>query len=117
VITQQQKTALMEKELSDKLNDIHERLMQAKADKLETHRDYVIKETIKRLKKIYPGVHGRVLDLCKPIQRKYDIAVSIILGRNLDAIVVVDYNTAIECILYLIEKSIGSYTFIPINSI
>jgi len=45
----------MEKELSDKLNDIHERLMQAKADKLETHRDYVIKETIKRLKKIYTG--------------------------------------------------------------
>jgi len=49
------KKSLMEKELSDKLNDIHERLMQAKADKLETHRDYVIKETIKRLKKIYPG--------------------------------------------------------------
>jgi len=45
----------MEKELNDKLNDIHDRLMQAKADKLETHRDYVIKETIKRLKKIYPG--------------------------------------------------------------
>ncbi|ORY58944.1 hypothetical protein LY90DRAFT_506096 [Neocallimastix californiae] len=107
----------MEKELSDKLNDIHERLMQAKADKLETHRDYVIKETIKRLKKIYPGVHGRVLDLCKPIQRKYDIAVSIILGRNLDAIVVDDNKTAIECIQYLKEKRIGSSTFIPINSI
>ncbi|ORY83359.1 cohesin complex subunit psm1 [Neocallimastix californiae] len=117
VITQQQKTALLEKELNDKLNDIHERLMQAKADKLETHRDYVIKETIKRLKKIYPGVHGRVLDLCKPIQRKYDIAVSIILGRNLDAIVVDDNKTAIECIQYLKEKRIGTSTFIPINSI
>ncbi|ORX45611.1 hypothetical protein BCR36DRAFT_585625 [Piromyces finnis] len=117
VITQQQKTALMEKELNDKLNDIHERLMQAKADKLETHRDYVIKETIKRLKKIYPGVHGRVLDLCKPIQRKYDIAVSIILGRNLDAIIVDDQKTAIECIQYLKEKRIGTSTFIPLNSI
>jgi len=117
VITQQQKTALMEKELNDKLNDIHERLMQAKADKLETHRDYVIKETIKRLKKIYPGVHGRVLDLCKPIQRKYDVAVSIILGRNLDAIVVDDNKTAIECIQYLKEKRIGTSTFIPLNSI
>jgi len=117
VITQQQKTALMEKELNDKLNDIHDRLMQAKADKLETHRDYIIKETIKRLKKIYPGVHGRVLDLCKPIQRKYDIAVSIILGRNLDAIIVDDQKTAIECIQYLKEKRIGSSTFIPLNSI
>jgi len=39
------------------------------------------------------GVRGRVVDLCKPIQRKFKAAVSVVLGRNIDAIV-----TAIDCI-------------------
>ena len=34
------------------------------------------------------GVRGRVVDLCKPTQRKYETAVSVILGRNVDAVVV-----------------------------
>jgi len=55
------------------------------------------------------GVHGRVLDLCKPIQRKYDIAVSIILGRNLDAIIVDDQKTAIECIQVWWDRNIIYY--------
>ena len=33
------------------------------------------------------GVRGRIVDLCKPIQRKYE-TVSVVLGRNIDAIVV-----------------------------
>lgn len=44
------------------------------------------------------GVKGRVVDLCKPIQRKYETAVSVVLGRNIDAIVVDEEKTAIDCI-------------------
>ena len=44
------------------------------------------------------GVRGRVVDLCKPTQRKYETAVSVILGRNVDAVVVDHEKTAIECI-------------------
>ena len=44
------------------------------------------------------GVRGRVVDLCKPTQRKYETAVSVILGRNIDAVVVDQEKTAIECI-------------------
>ena len=44
------------------------------------------------------GVCGRVVDLCKPTQRKYEMAVSVILGRNIDAVVVNEDATAIECI-------------------
>lgn len=43
-------------------------------------------------------MRGRVVDLCKPTQRKYETAVSVILGRNLDAIVVDEERTAVECI-------------------
>lgn len=44
------------------------------------------------------GVHGRVVDLCKPTQTKYQTAVSVVLGRNIDAIVIDHEKTAIECI-------------------
>lgn len=44
------------------------------------------------------GVRGRVIDLCKPSQRKYETAVITVLGRNIDAIVVDHEKTAIDCI-------------------
>lgn len=47
---------------------------------------------------ILAGVRGRVIDLCKPTQRKYETAVSVVLGRNIDAVVVDEERTAIDCI-------------------
>jgi chromosome segregation ATPase len=44
------------------------------------------------------GVRGRVVDLCKPTQRKYELAVAVVLGRNMDAVVVDEEKTAIDCI-------------------
>lgn len=39
-----------------------------------------------------------MVDLCKPTQRKYETAVSVVLGRNIDAVVVDEEKTAIDCI-------------------
>lgn len=44
------------------------------------------------------GVKGRVVDLCKPTQKKYEIAIMTILGRNIDSVVVDNEKTAISCI-------------------
>ena len=72
--------------------------MQAGVDRKETERDAKLKETFSALQRLFPGVRGRVVDLCKPTQRKYETAVSVILGRNIDAVVVDQEKTAIECI-------------------
>jgi structural maintenance of chromosome 1 len=37
-------------------------------------------------------------DLCKPTAKKYETAISVVLGRNIDAIVVDEEKTAIDCI-------------------
>jgi structural maintenance of chromosome 1 len=50
------------------------------------------------LQRIFPGVRGRLVDLCKPTQRKYETAMEVVLGRNIDAIVVDEEKTAIDCI-------------------
>ena len=69
------------------------------ADRRENAREKALKATIAKLQEILSpqAVRGRVVDLCKPQQRKYDQAVTVVLGRNLDSIVVDSQKTAIEC--------------------
>lgn len=74
-------------------------------------------EAIETMKRIFPGVRGRVVDLCRPTHKKYETAVSFVLGKNIDAVIVDDNKTAIECIQYLKEQQIGSATFLPIDTI
>lgn len=93
-----------------------------------------MKETIANLQRIFPGnnpppylcfsndilpsgVRGRLVDLCKPTERKYETAVSVILGRNIDAIVVDEEKTAIDCIEYMRNQRAGQATFIPLDTI
>ena len=88
----------LEKETNEKLVDIYEKLTQAGVDQQESQREARLKETLSNLQRIFPGVRGRVVDLCKPTQRKYETAVAVVLGRNIDAIVVDEEKTAIDCI-------------------
>ncbi|KAK2462607.1 hypothetical protein APHAL10511_005340 [Amanita phalloides] len=109
--------AKLEAETDEKLQNIYQQLLQPGVDKHESERKSRMKETIANLQRIFPGVRGRVVDLCKPIQRKYETAVSVSLGRNIDAVVVDEEKTAIDCIEYLRNQRAGQATFIPLDSI
>ncbi|KAJ1556687.1 Structural maintenance of chromosomes protein 1, partial [Nowakowskiella sp. JEL0078] len=76
-----------------------------------------MRDLVESLKRLFPGVRGRLMDLCKPTQRKFDLAVSIILGRNIDSIVVDSQQVALECIQYLRTQRIGQATFLPLDTI
>ncbi|KAI6108622.1 RecF/RecN/SMC [Pisolithus croceorrhizus] len=91
--------------------------LQAGVDRTESEREAKLKETLASLQRIFPGVRGRVVDLCKPTQRKYEMAVSVILGRNIDAVVVDEEKTAIDCIEYLRTQRAGQATFLPLDTI
>ena len=52
------------------------------------------------LKRMFPGVLGRISDLCSPTQRKYNLAITIATGMYMDCVVVEQNKTAIECIRY-----------------
>ena len=116
----------LETELNEKLIDVHNKLLQAGVDQKESEREARLKETLTNLQRIFPGtrfendcnpdrehrlqyflgVRGRVVDLCKPTQRKYETAVATVLGRNIDAVVVDEEKTAIDCIeVYLLAVS------------
>lgn len=88
----------LEAELNEKLTDVYNKLMQSNTDQRETERETRLRETLAALQRIFPGVRGRVADLCRPTQRKYETAVATVLGRNIDAVVVDEEKTAIDCI-------------------
>jgi structural maintenance of chromosome 1 len=74
-------------------------------------------EAIRTMKSLYPGVHGKLADLCRPIQKKYATAVSTAGGKHMDAIVVNTKQIASECIHYLKEHRIGTCSFLPLDNI
>ncbi|WVW83042.1 hypothetical protein I302_105059 [Kwoniella bestiolae CBS 10118] len=84
--------------INERLQETYTKLLQAGVDKRESEREAKLKDTIASLKRVFPGVHGRVIDLCRPVASKYDVAVTTVLGRNLDAVVVEHEKVAIDCI-------------------
>ncbi|KAL0250387.1 hypothetical protein I308_102560 [Cryptococcus tetragattii IND107] len=108
---------MRETEINERLQDTYHKLLQAGADRRENERETRLKETLASLKRIFPGVHGRVVDLCRPVATKYDTAVMTVLGKNIDAVVVEHEKVAIDCIEYMRNQRTGQATFIPLDTI
>ncbi|KAJ3036857.1 Structural maintenance of chromosomes protein 1 [Rhizophlyctis rosea] len=106
-----------ENEMNERLMDIQNKLTMARVDRSESERETRFKETLDTLRRIYPGVHGRMFDLIKPTQQKYNLAVSTILGKNMDSVVVDTERTAIDCIQYMREQRSGHATFLPLDNL
>ncbi|XP_071568818.1 LOW QUALITY PROTEIN: structural maintenance of chromosomes protein 1A-like [Temnothorax nylanderi] len=115
----QKKTDAMNKSFSleNDIAKISEKLSQIDIDKNTISRQIKKNETIQQLKQSYPGVYGRLSDFCKPIHPRYNVAVTKIFGKNMDAIVVDTRRTAMQYIKFLKEEQIGIETFLPLDSI
>ncbi|XP_051142865.1 structural maintenance of chromosomes protein 1 [Andrographis paniculata] len=103
--------------LKAKITDVDNQLRELKADRHENERDVRFSQTVETLKRLFPGVHGRMTDLCRPSQKKYNLAVTVAMGRFMDAVVVEDEQTGKECIKYLKEQRLPPQTFIPLQSV
>ncbi|KAH6810022.1 Structural maintenance of chromosomes family protein [Perilla frutescens var. frutescens] len=103
--------------LKSKINDVDMQLRELKADRHENDRDARMSEAVETLKRLFPGVHGRMTDLCRPKQKKFNLAVTVAMGRFMDAVVVEDEHTGKECIKYLKEQRLPPQTFIPLLSV
>lgn len=111
------KIAQKHTDLEEKLNDVLNKLAEADSGRRENDRERRARETVSAMKRIFPGVRGRLHELCKPKVSKYQTAVGIVLGRHWDAVVVDTESTARECIAYLKEQRSGVATFIPLDTI
>lgn len=103
--------------LKAKIREIENQLRELKADRHENERDARFSQAIETLKRLFPGVHGRMTELCRPAHPKYNLAVTVAMGRFMDAVVVDDEHTGKECIKYLKEQRLPPQTFIPLQSV
>lgn len=104
-------------ELDEKLQEVLKKISDAEDGRRQSDKELRLKATIADMKRMFPGVRGRVSELCKPKQKRYAEAVSTVLGRHFDAVVVDDEKTAKECIQYLRDHRRGQATFIPLDTI
>ncbi|KAL3685453.1 hypothetical protein R1sor_003475 [Riccia sorocarpa] len=88
--------------LKAKVDELEVQLRELKADKRESERDAKVSEAVQSLKRLFPGVHGRMTDLCRPTQKKYNLAVTVAMGKFMDAVIVEDDVTGKECIKALV---------------
>ncbi|XXH00411.1 substrate-specific activator of APC-dependent proteolysis [Hypoxylon texense] len=104
-------------ELDEKLQEVLRKLLEADDGRRQNDRETRMKEMVTSLKRIYPGVKGRVGELCKPKQKKFDEAVITALGRDFDSVVVDSEKTGVECVQYLKDQRFPPMTFIPLDNI
>ncbi len=64
----------------------------------------------------YEGIHGVVADIIK-VENKYETAIEIALGGNIQNIVTDNETTAKELIEYLKKNKFGRATFLPLTNI
>uniref|UniRef100_A0A9J8CKH0 Structural maintenance of chromosomes protein n=2 Tax=Cyprinus carpio TaxID=7962 RepID=A0A9J8CKH0_CYPCA len=102
-------------EINMELNQVRQ-LGDARIDRQENSRQQRKAEILESIKRLYPGsVYGRLIDLCQPTQKKFQIAVTKVLGKNMDAIIVDSEKTGRDCIQYIKEQRGEPETFLPLD--
>uniref|UniRef100_A0A8C4R5K3 Structural maintenance of chromosomes protein n=1 Tax=Eptatretus burgeri TaxID=7764 RepID=A0A8C4R5K3_EPTBU len=103
-------------EINEELGQVLGQLGDARMDRQENSRQQRRAEILESLKRLYAAaVYGRLIDLCQPTQKKYQIAVTKVLGKNMDAIIVDTEKTGRDCIQYIKEQRGEPETFLPLD--
>lgn len=102
--------------LQNELDNVYEQLDNARIDKYDDNRSRKKEELVQSLKDEFGTcVYGRLLNLCAPANSRYNVAITKVLGKYMDAIVVDTEATARSCIRYLKKGKLDSETFLPID--
>jgi len=109
----QQRREAIEKESED----VTQKLARFRDDRRQTHAEERLLQAIDSLKNHFPGVLGRLVDLCRPTQRRFNLAVTVAGGKDMDAIVVPNKQVGFDCIQYLRDQRIGTATFLPLDGL
>ncbi|KAM6151561.1 structural maintenance of chromosomes protein 1B-like [Rhynchocyon petersi] len=103
-------------EVNEELDVIRSELQNAGIDIHEGNRQQKRAEVLEHLRRLYPdSVFGRLLDLCHPIHKKYQLAVTKIFGQNMFAVVVTSEKVARDCIRFLKEERAVPETFLALD--
>lgn len=104
-------------ELQSQLEDVAAALGDARVDKHEEARRRKKQEIVESFKRDIPGVYDRMINMCQPTHKRYNVAITKVLGKYMEAIVVDTEKTARKCIQVLKERMLEPETFLPLDYI
>ncbi|XP_077425692.1 structural maintenance of chromosomes protein 1B isoform X2 [Vanacampus margaritifer] len=103
-------------QVKEELGQVLEQLADARLDSQQSKRDRKRKEILEKMHRLFSdGVYGRLCDLCSPIHKRYQLAVTKVFGHFLKAIVVSTEKVAQACIRFLKEERAEPETFLPVH--
>lgn len=97
------------------LENVRDQLGDARIDKHEDARRKKKQEVVELFKKQVPGVYDRMINMCQPTHKRYNVAVTKVLGKYMEAIIVDTEKTARHCIQILKEQMLEVETFLPLD--
>ncbi|XP_045773367.1 structural maintenance of chromosomes protein 1A [Maniola jurtina] len=103
--------------LQEALEDVASQLGDARVDKHEEARRKKKQEIVENFKREIPGVYDRMINMCQPTHKRYNVAITKVLGKYMEAIVVDTEKTARRCIQVLKERMLEPETFLPLDYI
>lgn len=92
-------------------------LQDSAASERQIERQRQLAKVSQDLKQLFPGVHGLVLDLCKPAETRFRVAVNVALGGYLDSVIADTADGSRQCIRYLKERMLQPLTFLPLDNL
>ncbi|CAJ0944758.1 unnamed protein product, partial [Mesorhabditis belari] len=129
-LLQDEKTSLVliEKQVRDsrdkletlgiELHEVSKQLSDAHGETQENERSRRRQEAIDNLKRVFPDkVFGRLIELCHPSHKRFNLAVTKVLAKHMNSIVCDTDTTAMDAIQYLKEQRYPQETFLPSNYI
>eukprot|EP00442_Polarella_glacialis_P052232 CAMPEP_0115079296 /NCGR_PEP_ID=MMETSP0227-20121206/18030_1 /TAXON_ID=89957 /ORGANISM="Polarella glacialis, Strain CCMP 1383" /LENGTH=1260 /DNA_ID=CAMNT_0002466785 /DNA_START=62 /DNA_END=3844 /DNA_ORIENTATION=- len=88
------------------------------ATEYQIQRERKLTQMARDLKQLVPGgVHGRVLELCEPVQKRMRVAVNVALGGYLDAVITETVQGGRLCIQHLKDRMLDPMTFLPLDNL
>ena len=94
-------------EVKKELEVLDMKLQAAQSDQRRSKREQKMLECVETLRRLFPGVRGRLYELCDLTRKEYKMAVTIALGKNMEVIVVDEEKVALDCIKYMKELPIS----------
>ena len=105
-------------QLERKLEETEGTLREAKAESKQSQREEAMRSLVAELKRENPSsVYGIVTDLADPTSSKYKLAMSVVMGRDIDSVVVDTPETAMRCIERVKQRRLPPMTFLPADTI
>jgi len=108
------------KEREDKMAERHRKFQGvqdiAATERQIQHEHEMVKVT-SDLVRLFPGVRGRILDLCRPANDTYSVALDVALGSSSDSIVTDTADVARQCVQYLKDHMLQPMTFMPLDNL